>query len=332
MTALVLVLMALATQTWAASLDREAEKLVQSVLKDAPIRGRRLAVGDFPDSRGRVSDLSTAISEALEGALVRQAKAHGFKLLDRRKIHELKQEWALGYTGMVDERTASKAGRLWGVEGFLLGGYFVDGKQVTVRVKLIESQTGQILAGGSFAFKDRRLAESVIPEQQTAQGWYQRRPETNETISRQTRGSGTQPERHTLGIGVNYLGGQVRYHFAPAWAGEVRYVTGRENSEDGAINSQVVGLRLYRFYGGKDLHLFVGVEGDYVTSSQNSTSFKVSGLAAGAFGGLAYPISSRLSIGADIGPYVFSLKESSTRVSNSSLEFVANSFFNFYVF
>lgn len=136
-----------------------------------------------------------------------------------------------------------------------------------------------------------------------------------------------------LGLGVSYLGGQIRYHLNPRWAGELRYQTGTASSNSGEVTSQVIGLRGYRFLEGDSrLRFFFGGEAASVAASQKNTSYKTSGMAAGGFAGLEYSFGKKFSLGLDIGPYFLSLKETTQDVSDSSLEFIANTAFTFYLF
>ncbi|MCX5790559.1 MAG: hypothetical protein NTX64_18985 [Elusimicrobia bacterium] len=315
-----------------AGLEGQSAELVDGLLAGAPIEGKHLAVGDFSDSTpDRVSKLSDYISDCLEAALVQRSRSLRFKVIERRNFDALAGEWKLGYTGLVSPDSTKKAGKLLGVDVFLIGKFTVARGWVRVRAKLVESETGEILAAGSFHFEDvwsgePRQGVRDVPPQPPRAAVSQPKPEPPQE-ARQGPGA------YSLAIGANYFGGQIQYLSSSGrWAAELRYVTGRESSDTGTMESRVTGLRGYRFCGGKRLRPFLGIEADYVTSNQKGTAYSVSGFAAGGFGGIQFPIGSRLSFGIDIGPYVFSLREESGRTSSSSLEFVANSFLNFYVF
>ena len=143
--------------------------------------------------------------------------------------------------------------------------------------------------------------------------------------------AGFNPSR--LALGVNYIGGQARYNLNSRWAGELRYLTGSEDASTGKVFSQVFGLRGYRFFRESAYYrFFLGSEAALVNSDQKNTSYKVSGPAMGAFGGLEYHFGKRFSLGLDIGPYLLSLKEKKTDVSDTSLEFIANTYFIVYLF
>ena len=122
------------------------------------------------------------------------------------------------------------------------------------------------------------------------------------------------PSRFALGL--NYLGGQIRYNLDSRWSGGLRYLTGSEDAATGKITSQIFGLRGYRFFRADSRYrFFLGAEAALVNSDQKNTSYKVSGSALGGFGGLEYRFGKRFSLGLDIGPYLFSLKEEKTDVS-----------------
>ena len=136
-----------------------------------------------------------------------------------------------------------------------------------------------------------------------------------------------------LGVGVTYLGGEVRYHFLNEWAAEVRYLTGKASSETGEVSSQVYGLRGYRFISPVGVYrLYIGAELAMVNSDQKGTVYQADGVAAGGFLGFEYNVARNIYLGFDIGPYMFSLKEKQTKVTDSSLEFVVNSSLIFYLF
>lgn len=142
-----------------------------------------------------------------------------------------------------------------------------------------------------------------------------------------------EPTPSRFALGLNYIGGQLRYNLDSRWAGELRYLTGSEDAATGKVTSDVFGLRSYRFFRESTYHrFFLGAEAALVNSDQKNTSYKVSGPAVGAFGGLEWHIGRKFSLGLDIGPYLLSLKEKKTKVSETSLEFIANTYFIFYLF
>jgi hypothetical protein len=155
------------------------------------------------------------------------------------------------------------------------------------------------------------------------------------------------PPRH-LSLGINDLGEQCRVHFGRNWAIEQRFLTGNSSSDLGTVQAFVFGLRGYRFLPEhRRLRLYMGLEADYVTTSlkgggntsgnpnsvANISGFgQTSGYAMGAFGGVEYRLMKRVALDLDIGPYMIGVKEKLTGVSDSSLDFVANTAINVYLF
>jgi hypothetical protein len=139
--------------------------------------------------------------------------------------------------------------------------------------------------------------------------------------------------RYHLALGVSYTGGQIRYQFSPKWAVEGHYQFGSADSNWGSIHSNVFGGRGYRFfYLRQRLAWYLGGDGNYVTASSHSYNYQTTGFAAGTFAGLEYRILPRLAIGADIGPYVISLNEKLSGLSETGIDFVVNTAINFYLF
>src|SRR5258708_6048079 len=154
-------------------------------------------------------------------------------------------------------------------------------------------------------------------------------------IPRVPEPSGPDLPAQRLSIGVNYTGGQLRYRMSSRWAAEGRIQFGSADSNYGQVHSQVFGVRLYRF---APLHVweraswYVAGEADYAQASSNSYNYATKGFAAGAVGGLEFRIAKRVSVDADIGPYVISLKETQTNLTNTGMDFIVNTALNFYLF
>ncbi len=138
--------------------------------------------------------------------------------------------------------------------------------------------------------------------------------------------------KRKLGIGFAYTGGLIRYGFKKHWSLEGHYLIGKASSNDGDVHSTAMGLRAYRHFRlDKRLQWYAGADASYL--SAKSDHFKSSfGLGAGGFGGMEYYILPRLSIGFDLGPYYIKITQNQYGGSESGLEFILNSFLNFYIF
>jgi len=171
------------------------------------------------------------------------------------------------------------------------------------------------------------------------------------TLAPPTKGHLTEPPAPALprrfSLGINDLGGQLRFHLNPYWAAEGRYLTGSTSSDVGTVRANVFGVRGYRFFDKRRrLRLYAGLEADYVRTSLASVDTRnnpnsvatlsgfgaTSGYALGGFGGIEFRLLKRVALDFDIGPYMIGLKEKVTGVSDATLDFVANTAINVYLF
>jgi len=149
----VVFLWGLPVQAGQINLSSEAAPIISDLLRQAPLQGKRVAVGGFKDSEKKITRLSAVIAEDLEQALVSQASRHEFKMVDRRNFAELAKEWDLSLNGYVDDSSLTQVGRLLGADVLCLGGYTRVGKKITLRVTLVGAEKGDILAASSTEIK-----------------------------------------------------------------------------------------------------------------------------------------------------------------------------------
>jgi uncharacterized protein DUF4384 len=172
-TAVLALLFAVSAAT-AKSLDKSSGSLVDTLLKSADLKGRKVAVGSFLDPDKRATALSRSLSEAVEVELARGAKKSGFKLLDREHTRDLVNEWKLGMLGMVDAASAVQAGKLLGVDVLCVGGYEERDGKFQARATLVDAKTGEIAGEAADAFDAddgaKELARKYLNDEQPAGG------------------------------------------------------------------------------------------------------------------------------------------------------------------
>lgn len=157
----------LVAQARVVDLKEETRLIAGDLLRQSPLRGKRIAVGDFTDSEGRATALSALLSENMELALVSQARSGEFRMIDRRNFQELVKEWELSVNGSVDDENLTRAGRLLGADALCIGRYTRVGKKIVLRTTLIGAEKGEILAASSTEIKLdgdlRDLSERLRP-------------------------------------------------------------------------------------------------------------------------------------------------------------------------
>jgi len=155
----------------AASLEKLAKKLEKGVAKGA---NRKVAVLGFPYPGGGVSSGSTIVQERLTTHLGERGKV---ELIERNRIQAVLDEMRLEQSGIIDEKTTHELGKVLGVAALVTGTLNdLPGDRTEVNARLIDAQTGKILAAGMAeierTWKDSPVAARrpiVLPGVQTAQ-------------------------------------------------------------------------------------------------------------------------------------------------------------------
>jgi len=125
-----------------ADLEQAATALAGRI---AAAGGTTVAVADFTDLQGRVTELGRFFAEELSISLVNAGQ--GLKVIDRGHIRTLLREHKLAGSGVIDPDTAAELGRIAGV-GVLVTGSVTESSDSAVRLtlKALDTKTAAILA------------------------------------------------------------------------------------------------------------------------------------------------------------------------------------------
>lgn len=129
-----------------ANIDKCAATLAGRI---AGPQGVTVAVVDFSDLQGRVTELGRYYAEELSVALVNSGKE--LKVIDRAHLQTLLKELKFQNSGMIDERTASELGRLAGVNVLITGSVTELADSVRLTVKAMTTKTAAIQAAASLS-------------------------------------------------------------------------------------------------------------------------------------------------------------------------------------
>ncbi len=125
---------------------------LQSVAKHlskklAALKIKRVAVLTFPYHNGDISSGSSIVSERLTTSMVERGE---IEVVERALLDKPMEEIRLGMTGAVDSATTQKLGKVLGVSVIITGTLIdLEGKVTEVNARLIETETGSILAADS---------------------------------------------------------------------------------------------------------------------------------------------------------------------------------------
>lgn len=136
-------------------------------LEDAP---KTLAILPFENNSVTEPELYQPLTKGLSAMLITDLSKSGssLKLIERTKIEALLKEITLGQTGVVDQATAVKVGRILGAESIAFGAYMVLGDAVRIDVRIIKVETSELvfsesITGNSknFMALEGELAEKI---------------------------------------------------------------------------------------------------------------------------------------------------------------------------
>jgi TolB-like protein len=102
-----------------------------------------VAIADFYDLSGRITEFGLFISEELVNRLGRSKKIN---LVERRDLKRVMEELQLHLSGIVDTKSAKEVGALLGAEILCTGTVIELPKSFKINARLIDTETGRIFA------------------------------------------------------------------------------------------------------------------------------------------------------------------------------------------
>ena len=104
---------------------------------------QKLAVVDFTDLQGNITELGRFLSEEFSVALAGAGK--GFTVVDRIHLNSSMKEHKLSQSGLIDPSTARKLGKIAGVEALVTGTLTPFGDSVRISVKILNTETAEVI-------------------------------------------------------------------------------------------------------------------------------------------------------------------------------------------
>src|SRR5437879_3154441 len=153
----VLLLLAVA----AMPLSAQDMKPLSSLLAKSISASRRktVAVVDFTDLQGNVTELGRYLAEDLSVDLVGDAK--GLEVIERNQLKVILQEHRLFATGLIDPQTARKLGQIAGVDALVTGTITAFGDTVRLSAKILDTQTAKMLGAATSDIPKTKAIEDL---------------------------------------------------------------------------------------------------------------------------------------------------------------------------
>ncbi len=133
---------------------------------------KTIAIKDFQVIRGHDKNIATYIQEDMTTALVNSGQ---FNVVERLKLESVINELKLAQTGIMDTGQAQKVGRLIGADLILTGTLAQMGKDWNANLRLINTETGLIIAAINQSGELNELAQTAYRETGTIAGSFDRK-------------------------------------------------------------------------------------------------------------------------------------------------------------
>ena len=139
---------------------------------------KTIAVVDFTDLQGNVTELGRFLPEEFSTALVNTGK--GFVVIDRIHLKSILKEHKLSASGIIDPTTARKLGKIAGVQALITGTVTPFGDNVRITVKILDTETAKIIGASTANLAKTKAIEELLargietpsPYQQPASSQY----------------------------------------------------------------------------------------------------------------------------------------------------------------
>ena len=135
--------------------EKEIDRLSKEIAeKISSVNKKKVAVVDFNDLNGSVTELGRFIAEEFSVSLAGASK--GFTVVDRTHLKTILQEHKLSSTGLIDPQTARQLGKVAGVEALVTGTLTPLGESVRISVKVLDTETAVLIdaSRGNIAMTD----------------------------------------------------------------------------------------------------------------------------------------------------------------------------------
>ena len=126
----------------------------------AKVSKKSVAVVDFTDLQGNVTELGRYLAEQLSVSLAMTGK--GIEVVDRTHLKALLQEHKLGSSGVIDPATAKKLGQIAGVDVLVTGSLTPFGDSVQLAVKALDTTSARILTASMTDIAKTRAIEELL--------------------------------------------------------------------------------------------------------------------------------------------------------------------------
>lgn len=141
--------------------EKEIKSISTVMAENIANSGKKMiAVVDFTDLQGNVTELGRFLAEEFSVALAGSGK--GFEVVDRTHLKSIITEHKLSSTGIIDPQTARKLGQIAGVEALITGTITPFGDSVRISVKILDTATAKIIGASTGDVAKTKAIEELL--------------------------------------------------------------------------------------------------------------------------------------------------------------------------
>jgi len=144
------------TQTIDEALGDLSEQIIAST---SETNRQKIAIIEFSDLDGKITELGKFVSEGLVTRLVKSKK---FNVVERQILDKVIEEHKLTLTGLIDEATAKEISKILGLDAICSGTITDLVNSVEINARIISTETGSILAAASVEIKKDQAIKNLM--------------------------------------------------------------------------------------------------------------------------------------------------------------------------
>jgi TolB-like protein len=141
--------------------EKEIKSISSSLADNISKSGKKtIAIVDFTDLQGNITELGRFISEEISSDLT--SAARGFEVIDRTHLKTILEEHKLSMLGLIDPKSIRKLGQITGAEVIVTGTVTPFGDSIRVSCKAIVTETTRIFASAKGDIPKTKAIEELL--------------------------------------------------------------------------------------------------------------------------------------------------------------------------
>jgi TolB-like protein len=141
--------------------EKEIKAISSALAENIATSGKKsIAVVDFTDLQGNVTELGRFLSEEFSVALSESGKK--FEVVDRSQLNSILKEQQFTLSGLVDPKTVQKIGAIAGVQCLVTGTLTPFGDSIRLSVKVLDTATARVIGGSRGDIAKTKAIEELL--------------------------------------------------------------------------------------------------------------------------------------------------------------------------